>query len=270
MTTRMITLLVLALTLTEVTVQADVPLLSPDELKSESSHVIVGKVRAVYSTTEKSKDWQDTYSVAEILVSTVGKGGGIESGDVLYAHYWNKKWIGDSDPPPHSGGHGGVSKGELVRAHLERKDGIYIVLLPNGFVSVKPDEAAATSTASEAENDDLAAVQGKWVRTVETDRGTFKIVKEHKGNQTTLTVTDSDGQIVEEKKSEFRLERTDTVRIFTFFNNEFTAGPNKGRTDNAPQSYIYRVTGDTFVEVRGLMIGDDDRLAAFTWERLKE
>ena len=117
---------------------------------------------------------------------------------------------------------------------------------------------------------ELAAVQGKWVRTVETDRGMFKIVKEHKGNKTTLTIMDSEGQIVEEKNSEFRLETTGKVRVFTFFNNVFTAGPNKGRTDDAPQSYIYQVTGDTFVEVRGLMIGDDDRISAFTWERVKE
>ena len=80
----------------------------------------------------------------------------------------------------------------------------------------------------------------------------------------------SDGRIVEEKNSEFRLETTGKVRVFTFFNKVFTAGPNKGRTDNAPQSYIYRVTGNTFVEVRGMMVGDDERLSAFTWERVKE
>lgn len=267
---RTIPILLVVFTLIQGTAQAEVPLLSPEELKSDSTHIVVGKVRAVYSTTEKSKDWADTYSVAEILVSTVEKGGGIDGGDVVYTHYWNTKWIGEGEPEPHSGGHGGVSKGEFVRAHLERKDGTYHVLLPNGFVSVKPDEVIEKPRTSDAAAQELAAVQGMWVRTVETDRGTFKIIKEHKGDKTTLTVMDSDGRIVEEKNSEFRLETPGKVRVFTFFNNVFTAGPNKGRTDDAPQSYVYRVTGDTFVEVRGLMVGDDERLSAFTWERVKE
>ncbi|MDA1055513.1 MAG: hypothetical protein O3C40_34370 [Planctomycetota bacterium] len=125
--------------------------------------------------------------------------------------------------------------------------------------------AAATTTAEE-----LAEVQGKWVRTMTTPSGVFKVVKEHKGNNTTVTFMDSEGRIVEAKKSEFRLENTGKVRIFTFFNNVITAGLQKGRTDNEPHSYIYRITGDTFVEVNGLLIGDDATPVAFTWERVKE
>ncbi|MEW4490815.1 hypothetical protein AB1L42_22225 [Thalassoglobus sp. JC818] len=267
---RIIPPLVVAFTLTQATVQAEVPFLSADELKSDSSHIVVGKVQAVYSTSEERKNWQETSSVAEIMVSAVEKGHDINVGDTVYAHYWNKKWIGDGEPEPHSGGHRSVSKGEVVRAHLELKNGTYEVLLPNGFVSVKPDEETANATADKAAADDLAAIQGKWVRTVETNRGTFQILKVHNGNTTTLTITDSNGRVIEEKKSEFRLERTDNVHIFTFFNNAFTAGPSKGRSDNAPQSYIYRVTNDSFIEVRGIMIGDNSPLSAFTWKRLKE
>lgn len=122
--------------------------------------------------------------------------------------------------------------------------------------------------AQAAGGEDLARVQGKWVRTVRTDRGRFKILKEHKGNKTTLTVLDSRGRVVEQKNSEFRLENTGNVRIFTFFNNVFTSGPNKGRTDNASQSYAYRVSGDTFIEFRGLLNGDNERPLVFTWERV--
>ena len=116
----------------------------------------------------------------------------------------------------------------------------------------------------------IAEVQGKWVRTVTTPSGTFRILKEHTGNKTTVTIMDADGRVVEAKKSEFRLENSGKVRIFTFFNNVITAGPQKGRTDNEPHSYIYRVAGDTFVEVNGLLIGDDAAPVAFTWERVKE
>ena len=125
--------------------------------------------------------------------------------------------------------------------------------------------AAETATAEE-----LATVQGKWVRTVKTDRGTFKVVKEHKGNETTVTWLDSEGNVVAAKKSQFRLEQTGKVRILTFFNNVITAGPQQGQTDKAPTSYIYRVTGDTFFEVNGLLIGDDTEPVAFTWKRVNE
>ena len=199
----------------------------------------------------------------------VEKGAGFNVGDVVYAHYWNKRWIGEGDPEPHASGHDGVSKGDVVKAHLQRKDNAYHVLLPNGFTTAKADNAKK-SPNSDVAAQELAAVQGKWGRTVNTDRGTFKIVKEHKGNKTTLTITDSEGEVVEQKESEFRLETTGNVRVFTFFNNLFTAGPNKGRKDDTPHSYLYRVTNDTFAEIRGVMIGDDDRLAAFTWKRVKE
>jgi hypothetical protein len=78
-------------------------------------------VRSVYSTTEKSKNWQDTSFVAEISVMSVEKGAGLNVGDVVYAHYWNKRWIGEGDPEPHSSGHSGVSKGDVVRSYLQRE-----------------------------------------------------------------------------------------------------------------------------------------------------
>lgn len=139
---------------------------------------------------------------------------------------------------------------------------LLLVIVIGASVSIRAEE----STTAEA----LAEVQGKWVRTVTTPSGAFKIVKEHTGNKTTVTFIDAEGRIVEAKKSEFRLETSGKVRLFTFFNNVITAGPQKGRTDNEPHSYIYRVTGDTFVEVNGLLIGDDAAPVAFTWERVKE
>lgn len=249
-------------------VHGEVPQLSLKELTSESSQIIVGKVRAVYSTSEKSNDWQNTHSIAEIEVGHVEKGIGTTTGDIVYAHFWNKNWIGTGTPEPHSQGHIGVSKGETVRAYLNRKDGIDHVLLPNGFSSLKPDDIENASAPTE--DKELAAVQGKWMRTVRTGKGTYKIVKEHTGHQTKLTITNAYGIVVEAKNSEFRLRTTDSVRVFTFFNNVATIGPNKGRTDKTPQSYVYRVTDDTFFEVRGLLLGDDDRLSAFTWKRVKD
>ena len=116
-------ILLLAIVSIAGTLHAEVPLLSKDELKNKATHIVVGKVRAVYSTTTKSEDWEDTSSVAEIAVLSVGKGAAISNGDVVYAHYWNKSWIGKGNPEPHSSGHGGVAKDDFVRAYLARKDG---------------------------------------------------------------------------------------------------------------------------------------------------
>ena len=44
---------------------------------------------------------------------------------------------------------------------------------------------------------------------MKADGATFKVVKEHKGNKTTVTIFDSEENIVTAKKSEFRLEKTE-------------------------------------------------------------
>lgn len=133
------------------------------------------------------------------------------------------------------------------------------------------EEQGPPSVASEQKaTNELAKVQGKWVRTMRTNSDTFKVIKEHKGHETTVTWLDLDGNVVAAKRSEFCLEKTGKVQIFTFFNNVITAGPQEGQTDKAPKSYIYRVTGDTFFEVNGLLIGDDSEPVAFTWKRVKE
>lgn len=132
-------------------------------------------------------------------------------------------------------------------------------------LEAKDEVSNETTTAKE-----LAEVQGKWERIMRTDNGAFKVVKVHQGNETTLTIFDSEGAVVVAKRSEFRLEYTGKVRIFTFFNNVITAGPDKGQTDKEPHSYIYRITGDTFIEVNGLLIGDEADAVVFAWQRVKE
>ena len=128
----------------------------------------------------------------------------------------------------------------------------------------------ATTGSARTQDEELAQVQGKWVRTIKTDKGIGKVVKEHRGNETTVTAFDSEGQVVAAKTSEFRLEKTGKVRILTFFNSSITAGPQKGQTDKKPQSYLYRVTGDTFFEVHGLLLDDSAEPLVLTWERVKD
>ncbi len=127
--------------------------LAPEEFEAISSHIVVGKVQAVYSTTEKIEDWEHTDAVAEILVFNVEKGA-INVGDVLYAHYWNRKWIGKGDPPKlHSTRQVGASKGDVVRVYLQRGKGRYHVAR-NAFFSLKPDEVKEAPATED--------LQGMW------------------------------------------------------------------------------------------------------------
>ena len=129
--------------------QAAVPNSSPKQLRKEATDVVVGKVTEIYtSAPAKDGDSATTKIVAEIQIQDVEKGD-LKKGELVYARYWETKWLGKtSDVPPD----GSVSfypvpkKGSQVRVYLgrnvsngleERKDGGYNVLLPNGFEVLK-------------------------------------------------------------------------------------------------------------------------------------
>ena len=251
--------------------RSEVPLMSPEELRSDASLVVIGKVRAVYRSEKITGNWERITSVAELAVASVEKGESVRPGGVVYAQFWNQRPIEEGPPEPHSSGHHAVDVGDHVRAYLVTKQGAYHALLPNGFVKLsQPEYRDAVREAEVEAGADLEAVEGKWVRKIKTDQGTFTITKEHRGRKTTLTVTDSQGNLVDGKTSEFRLERRDQVRVFTFFNNVYTHGPYRGRSVDTESSYIYRVIGDSFVEIRGALVGDPDAPDAFVWERVKQ
>ena len=107
------------------TVHAEVPLMSKEELKERATHVVVGVVQRIFSTTTERENWRDTTFVAEIAVAKVEKGDRIQPSDVVYARYWNKACIGKGDPDPHASGHTGPAKGATVRAYLSLRKGAY-------------------------------------------------------------------------------------------------------------------------------------------------
>lgn len=117
--------------------QSEIPSREPDELRRDANCIIEGKVRAVYSKTEKVKNWLHTDFVAEISVINVEKGEEFSVGKVVYAHYRTTKWIGNGDADPHSSGHEGVKSGEHIHAYLKSKNGSFHVLAPNGFARLK-------------------------------------------------------------------------------------------------------------------------------------
>jgi hypothetical protein len=123
--------------------------LSPEELRKTATDVVVGQVAAVYSRTETAGDWKYTHYVAEVRVAETEKGDGLKKGDLVYARYWHRQWVGRDKQPPSTAGHWPVpSAGESVRVYLARnaydgftfdnKDGGFNVIGGNGFEPLKP------------------------------------------------------------------------------------------------------------------------------------
>jgi hypothetical protein len=113
-------------------------------------------------------------------------------------------------------------------------------------------------------------IAGAWERTVTTPQGAYRFVKSHLDGKTTLHVTGPDGTVVESKASEYRVSETEAVRVFTYFNNVVTAGPNAGQRAAGESSYIYRIDGDRFYEIHGLLKSDDGPVQVIVWNRVQE
>ncbi len=110
--------------------------------------------------------------------------------------------------------------------------------------------------------------EGPWQRTETTPNGqSYRIVKQAKGKKETLTVYDPAGNVVHQHQVDFRLEHSGKVRIYTYFNYEITAGPDKGLKAPQPVSYIYRFEGDQLIQVDGLLIGDRHPPMMYFWKR---
>jgi uncharacterized protein (TIGR03067 family) len=134
---------------------AEVPLRSKAQMQADATHIVVGKIQAIYSTTTQGDHWVDTKSAAQVAVQTVEKGDRIHAGDVVHALFWNRRWTGSGEPEPYSRGHSEPENGNLVRAYLVRKDGVYQVILPNGF-EISPKNLPAPVKKG------LADLQGTW------------------------------------------------------------------------------------------------------------
>ena len=131
--------------------RAEKELSSPEELQETATHIVVGKVLAVYARTEKAGDWEYTRRVAEVQVQKVEKGEGVKEKDLIYARYYNRKWIGKGRLPPSDLGHWPHPKaGESWRVYVaknaydgymfENNDGGFNVLGVNGFEELEREK----------------------------------------------------------------------------------------------------------------------------------
>jgi hypothetical protein len=113
---------------------AALPPRKAEDLKKTASHVVVGKVKAVYSTEDKRKpDMIDRQFVIELVVSAVEKGEGPAVDKVLYAKCWRpeKRPAGWAGP---QGQNVIPEAGNTGRAYLSQaEDGSFSLLTPNGW-----------------------------------------------------------------------------------------------------------------------------------------
>jgi len=128
-------------------VSAEKANMGPVGLHKTATHVIVATLVRVYEHNQATKDWNYTYYVAEVRIKEIEKGAGLQKGELLYARYWTKRWVGTGHPSPGTSGHRGLPKdGETYRIYLARnaydgfgetRDGGFNVLGANGFEKLK-------------------------------------------------------------------------------------------------------------------------------------
>ena len=121
---------------------------SKQQLETIATHIVVGKVQAVYSHKEREgiplvSGYEYDHKVAEVKIEKVEKGKISES--LVYVRYWSRTWKGIGLPPP-----GGQSyenqpkKDQTCRFYLARNaydglsregnnDGGYNVIYVNGI-----------------------------------------------------------------------------------------------------------------------------------------
>jgi hypothetical protein len=132
----------------------------------------------------------------------------------------------------------------------------------------------SSSAASGGKRDgggDLAQLQGTWQQQPEEGRAASpqqRVVKQVSGNTETVTTYGPNGQVLHAQTAKIRLGRSGSVPVYTFYDRRITAGPEQGRGDNAARSFVYRLRGDEFDEVWGLLPGQEQReLVIHRWRR---
>jgi hypothetical protein len=119
--------------------------LGPNQLRDIATHVVVGKIVAVYERKERKGDWNYTHYLAEVKVDKSEKGD-LKAGALAYVRYWTRAHARRGLPPPSTKGHRGLpAAGETKRIYLARNaydgfskdndDGGLNVIGANGFAS---------------------------------------------------------------------------------------------------------------------------------------
>ena len=120
---------------------------SKQQLERIATHVVVGKVQAIYSFTEREGNYEYVRKVAEVKVEKLEKGKGLDR--LVYVRYFDRHWKGKGLVPPGGGSYGPQpKKGRTYRFYLARnaydgwsrdgaQDGGYNIVYVNGVQLVQ-------------------------------------------------------------------------------------------------------------------------------------
>lgn len=120
---------------------------SSKELEKTATHIVVGKVQAIYSRTERKGDYEYVRKVAEVKIEKVEKGKG--PAGLVYVRYFDRHWKGKGLVPPGGGSYAPQPRTKgTYRFYLARnaydgwsfkgtQDGGYNVVYVNGVQPIK-------------------------------------------------------------------------------------------------------------------------------------
>lgn len=122
--------------------QAEKAPLSKRELEETATHIVVGRVQAIYSRSEQRGNYEYTHRIAEVKVDDTEKGEA--AGKLIHVRYLSIRWKGAGLMPPGPSGHFPRPQvGEKFRIYLARDaydgfsknndDGGFNVIYGNGF-----------------------------------------------------------------------------------------------------------------------------------------
>jgi hypothetical protein len=112
-------------------------------------------------------------------------------------------------------------------------------------------------------------IKGEWVLYRNTPNGRFMTIKEHLGDQSVVTTYDPNNKPIQSHRSDYRIDASAAVSIFRYRNKVVLIGPNAGAKEERESAYIFRIDGDRFFEVHGMLTGDKVDPSLIVWERLK-
>jgi hypothetical protein len=155
----------------------------------------------------------------------------------------------------------------MMNTHINNISCIALFLMVSNATCFadKAEKQGSEESVSAAEQ-----ILGKWVQYRDTKQGRIKIIKDHRGDHTILKVYGPNGESLYSHRSEYVVEETESIYVFRYRNKVVMTGPKAGEKDPKESAYIFRIEGDRFLELHGMLRTDQGKPSLVTWERLKE
>ncbi|QEG02038.1 hypothetical protein Mal15_61210 [Stieleria maiorica] len=148
---------------------------------------------------------------------------------------------------------------------------VVFVWVPVSFMSlVAVGQVEESQPADAGEPTVGETIKGEWVLYRETPNGKYMTIKVHRGDHTVVTTYDPNKHPIQSHRSEYRIDTSGAVPVFRYRNKVVLVGPNAGAKDERESAYIFRIDGDRFYEVHGMLPDDKGKPSLMIWQRLKD